>query len=419
MSLKLKTLWVAKYKTWFFAFAILSAIIGEALVLFATPLLVLEYTGKASLAGLAFAIEWLPAVLIYPFAGVLADRIGGRRLFIISSWSRVVFLALCIAGIYFIDSWLVAILMVNSALMSLFSAPNRMAVEKMVPLLAEGKSLPIIQSVVQNSELIAWTLGPALAATLVLYVDNFFILGLSGFFFFCSAIPIIVLTQLAHKKVKENLGDQNIGKEMLQGFKLLFSSQALMLLAILNCTINLAFAVTLASHAAIITGTFGLEDSAYGILNSVTGFLGIINLLLVPLLLKKINIYSLGIFGLTFIVLGLVATSLVDSYIPYLLGFVVASMGVAMFNVFNRTQRIKAISQQHIGKIMGPFYVLNLVTLPVGGFIVTFFADQHGNQILIGLVTVLLAIIGPLLIMRTQRAFEHVFKTQSKIGEVA
>merc|ERR1712065_128529 len=110
--------------------------------------------------------------------------------------------------------------------------------------------------------------------------------------------------------------------------------QALMLLAILNCTINLAFAVTLASHAAIITGTFGLEDSAYGILNSVTGFLGIINLLLVPLLLKKINIYSLGIFGLTFIVLGLVATSLVDSYIPYLLGFVVASMGVAMFNVF-------------------------------------------------------------------------------------
>ena len=93
-------------------------------------------------------------------------------------------------------------------------------------------------------------------------------------------------------------------------------------------------------------------------------------------------------------------------------------MGVTLFNIFNRTQRIKALSPEHIGKVMGPFYVLNLITLPIGGGIVALFSDQHGNQILILLSSLLLAAIGPVLIIRTQRAFERLFSLNKSNNEL-
>lgn len=401
-----------KFKLWLFIAAVLVGIVAEALIVFATPLLVLEHTGKASAAGLAFAIEWLPAVLMYPFAGVIADRIGGRSLFITSSLLRALVVVACVIGLLASNDWIVAILLINAGLMSLFAAPNRMAVEKIVVRLANEKTLPVIQSAVQNSELVAWTLGPALASFLIVYVDNVFVIGVAGVLFLLSAIPILLLVG------KDQQGDQqNIpkGKEIIaetaQGFRLLKSSPALMQLAVLNCCINLAFAVSLASHAVIITSDFGMEDSAYGLLNTVAGLLGMLNLILVPLLIRKLGIFHLGVIGLTLISVGLVTTSLVASYTEYLVGFVVASVGLALFNIFNRTQRVKALPPEHIGKVLGPFYVMNLITLPLGGLIVALFADQYGNQILILAVTLLLIIVGPFLITRAQRSFEYIFST--------
>lgn len=416
----MKTNLFGQSSIWLFVSSIMLGVIAEALILFATPLIILDITGKASSAGLAFAVEWLPAVLIYPFAGVFADRFGGKRVFIYSSYIRAIILSITIGLVYWLPSMTVIILLINAALMSFLMAPNRMAVEKLVPQIASKDNLAVVQSAVQNSELIGWTLGPALAAYCTLFFDTPVILIISISAFVLSLLPIFFLKNLQETQGVDAADSQikeGFIKEMKQGFSLLKNSKPISLLAILNCSINLAFAVSLASHPAIIKSDFGLDDGAYGVLNTISGLLGLLNLLLIPLVLKKLSIYRLGCIGLAMIISGLLITSGVMSFVPYVIGFVIASIGVTLFNVFNRTQRIKALPQEHIGKVMGPFYLVNLITMPIGGILVALFADEHGNQSIIFFTTLLLLIIGPLLIIYAQRAFEVVFKKMSLLTE--
>ncbi|MFC7467195.1 hypothetical protein ACFQVA_05620 [Actinomadura keratinilytica] len=64
-----------------FGCGVLLGIVAEQMMLFAVPLLIFQDTKEVSALGFAYAIEWLPALLAYPFAGLLADRDGGARLF--------------------------------------------------------------------------------------------------------------------------------------------------------------------------------------------------------------------------------------------------------------------------------------------------------------------------------------------------
>lgn len=398
-----------------FVAAIIVGVVSESMIIFATPLMVLDITGTPSSAGLAFAVEWLPAVLIYPFAGVIVDRLGGRNIFIAASVARSTVIVISLLLYFLFPQYAVAILMFNAGFMSLLMAPNRMSVEKIVPQIAQGRQLASVQSAVQNSELIALTAGPALAAFLVVYTDKAWILLVAGVLFVLSALPIFLLhlNDDTKEKSADDSSANSIRKDMVDGVKLLMDSKPLVRLALLNCFINLLFAVSLASHAAVIKTQFELTDSAYGILNSVSGGLGLLNLILIPFILKKLDVYHLGIIGLGMILMGMFATSLAPSYWPYLMGFVFASVGVTFFNVFNRTQRIKAINKNHIGKVMGPFYVVNLMTMPIGGVFVAVFANSYGNQSIILFTTLALLVIGPPLLVASQRSF---LKTFEKLG---
>ncbi|GAB4182648.1 MAG: hypothetical protein Tsb002_04220 [Wenzhouxiangellaceae bacterium] len=388
---------------------IITGVIAEALILFATPLLVLDYTGMPSAAGLAFAVEWLPAVLIFPFAGVITDRLGGRHIFLYSSLLRALVVLLILWLIQLLPDYAVALLMVNAAFMSIFMAPNRMAVEKIVPQICHPQHLAIAQSAVQNSELIARTAGPALAAYLALISDKETILLIAAMVFFTSMLPITYLKMTRPGSTTEiatgNHWFRGSVIEMWRGCLMLWQSASLMRLAALNFIINIVFAVSMASHAAIIKYRYQLDDSAYGILNSAAAGIAILNLLLVPLLLRRLTIYHLAISGLLLIIAGMLFSAVSASFNLYLSSYVIATVGVTIFNVYNRTQRIRVLPADDIGKVLGPFYVLNLAALPLGGGLVALLVDYYDNQILIFGAGAILFIAGPALLLVTQKAF--------------
>jgi hypothetical protein len=97
-------------------------------ILFAVPLLIFQDTRKISTLGLAYAIEWLPCVLAYPLAGLLADRYRGAGLFLRATGARSLVLAVVVAVCLAEPRATVPVLMVNSALLSMLSAPVRTAV---------------------------------------------------------------------------------------------------------------------------------------------------------------------------------------------------------------------------------------------------------------------------------------------------
>ncbi|NWB99000.1 MFS transporter [Pseudomonas gingeri] len=395
-----------------FGAGLLFALLAEQTVLFAVPLMIFQMTGNVSYSGLAFALEWLPALLAYPFAGLLADRFGGRLLFRHANTARALSLAMTVSICWYIPTLTVWALIGNGVVLSLLMAPVRMAVEKSVPLIAGPNRLANCQSLVQNMELLAMALGPALAALLAMYTDKRIVLALAALAF---AIAGMCWKGLPTQRSAN--APKSILKDLSLGWSLLLNNPPVLSLALLNFTINLAFACVLSANAFVISGVFNAGDSAFGLMNAGAGALGLLNFILVPRLLARMSIYRLGALGFALLCLGLVCMGAASGVVLYAASFLLAMAGCALFNVFNRTQRIKAISADHLGKVMGPFYLVNLLSYPLGGLLTASVGHEYGIQPLILGLALLLTVPGALLFALTTRRFRAVLDFPSPAME--
>ncbi|MET9390973.1 MFS transporter [Streptomyces sp. NPDC006624] len=386
-----------------FACGVLLGVVAEQMVMFAVPLLIFQDTKDVSALGLAYAIEWLPALLAYPFAGLLADRDGGARLFSIVTAGRAVVLGGALIGCLAAPSLLTPILMTAAPLLSLLMAPVRMSVEKVVPQLAKGTEVAKIQGLVQSMEVSAMAVGPALAMLGVAFIDKVWLLGAAAAVFAIAAVCWLPLPR--GLRTPSSGGAAEIVAELRLGWSLLVRSRPLVLLASLNFSINLVFAVVLAANAALVTGVFGAPESSFALLNICIGVLGIVNLLVIPFLLRYVDVRTLGIFGLALLCSCLLLIGFASSMVLYAPAFVAAMVGVTYFNVFNRTQRIKVLPQEHLGKVMGPFYLLNMLAMPIAGILVAGSGSNLGPQQLVLILAVALTAFGALMLPLTIRAF--------------
>lgn len=389
---------------WGFAGGILFGMVAEQTVLFAVPLMIYQSTRDIRFSGYAFALEWLPALLAYPFAGLLADALGGRQLFMRANAARAACLALAVTLCLAAPSMMVWVLMASGVVMSVLMAPIRMAVEKTVPLMAtQGGDLPHWQSLVQNMELLSMVLGPALAALLAQYIGKLPLLGVAALALLLAAwcwrgVPS---APRAPKPVHGVLA------ELRLGWSLLLANRPVRLLALLNFSINLAFAVALSANAFVITGTFGASDGVFGLVNAGAGGLALLNLLLIPRLLRSMTVYQLGSLGFALLCAGLLVMGLSAGVASYAVAFLVAMAGVALFNVFNRTQRVRAIEPAHLGKVMGPFYLLNLLSYPLGGVLTASLGHASDVRELILFLALALALPGSMLLWLVFRRFRE------------
>ncbi|MEU2431338.1 MFS transporter [Streptomyces sp. NPDC007861] len=386
-----------------FAAGVLLGLVAEQVVLYSVPLLIFQDTNQVSTLGLAFALEWLPGLLAYPFAGLIADRDGGARLFSLVTGARACVLVGVVAVCLTAPGWTTAALMTSGALLSMLVAPVRMSVEKMVPQVAKGEHLAPTQAIVQNMELLAMALGPGLAMLAALALGKVWLLALAATVFTLGALCWLPLPRGGRTTgagtVRGNLS------ELKLGWTLLLGNRPVLLLAVLNFAINLVIATVLSANAALVTGVFDAPDSAYAMLNICVGVIGLINLLVIPLLLKRFDVYLLGTIGFVFLCVALLLVGLAPSFTIYAAAFVATLTGDATYNVFNRTQRVKAIPKDHLGKVMGPFYLLNMLSYPIAGILTASFGGTFGTQPLVIGLTIALIAFGTFFLPLTMRSF--------------
>jgi hypothetical protein len=271
-----------------------------------------------------------------------------------------------------------------------------------VPLIAGPERLAHCQSLVQNMELLAMALGPALAAGLAMYTDKRWLLGLAAVALFAAAL---FWRGLPTARTAAS-GPSSVFNDLALGWRLLLGNPPVLTLAGLNFTINLAFAAVLSANAFVISGVFSAADGVFGLMNAGAGALGLLNFILVPRLLARMSIYRLGALGFALLCLGLICMGVANGVLLYALSFLLAMAGCALFNVFNRTQRIKAIDRAHLGKVMGPFYLVNLLSYPLGGLLTASVGHVYGAQVLILVLALVLTIPGTLLFILTTRRFQ-------------
>jgi MFS family permease len=397
-----------------FGSGLLLGLIAEQLVLFAVPLLIFQRTGEVSTLGLAYAVEWLPALLAYPLAGLVADRDGGRRLFCVASLVRAGALVTAATMCLLLPGLTTPILIAGGVILSLMMAPVRMSVEKMVLLIAGRASLAHTQSVVQNMELLAMALGPTVAVVAVVAVGKLWLLFGAAAAFVLAAVCWLPLPRglraTEPATVRGTIGELRLGMALLLG------NPPIRLLAVLNFSINLVLATVLAANAALVTGVFAAPESSFGLLNACVGVTGFLNLLAIPMLLRRVDVRALGVFGFAVLCTALLALGLAPTFAVYGVSFVAALAGVAYFNVYNRTQRVQVIPKQHLGKVMGPFYLINLLSLPIGGLLIAVLGSTVAPQTLVTILAVLLTAVGGVLLRFTMASFSRKLRDLDHMG---
>src|SRR5574344_1358056 len=73
------------------------SLFGNAIIRFALPLYLLQVTGSAALFGTISAIALVPAVLMCPIGGILADRVNKRNIMVVLDFITAGLAAFCFA----------------------------------------------------------------------------------------------------------------------------------------------------------------------------------------------------------------------------------------------------------------------------------------------------------------------------------
>jgi len=180
----------------------------------ALPLFILDTGGTAATVGLLSFIAFLPAMIIYPFAGVIGDRCNRKSIMIFTKFgSGLVILALTILAYlgYLSLSILMAGLVVISILNGLFDP----ATKGILPQLVESNSLSQANAVVSSIRTLSSLAGPVIGATLYVSFGITILLTINGICFFVSGFSDILI-QYKHKKIESQT---TFFDELTDGFK--------------------------------------------------------------------------------------------------------------------------------------------------------------------------------------------------------
>ena len=167
------------------------SMIGNALVMVALPWFVLESTGSAGRTGLVGMMTALPALASGILGGVLVDRLGGRRMSVISDIISAIAVLLIpllyqTIGLQF---WALLLLVFVGAALDI---PGVTARRTLLPELARGANMrdEAMNSAYETLMGASFVIGPALAGLLIALIGTVNLLWLTAAGFLVSALLI-------------------------------------------------------------------------------------------------------------------------------------------------------------------------------------------------------------------------------------
>lgn len=364
--------------------------LGDQLLQFAVPLIVYKATGSVAMAGLAFLVEWLPRLMSLPLAGLLADRFGGRRLYMVADCLRAAACLLTVVALAYRPGQTFALTAVLMGLCAFLYAQAFIALESTVPQLVPEKDLAKAQSLLQMINDGSGVLGPALGGALLIWIEPVELLWVSGAAFAVSAGGLVVLSGLGMRLPGRTATPlRGVLRDLRAGVQALAGKPVLLSLVGLAMVVNLMVGFALATGAALTIGYFHEGNAAFAALQTSVGALSVAAFVLMPWLLGRVSVYRIGAGSFVVIILGGTLIGLAPSYPTYVLGYGLCIGLCGLFNVFIRVERLHWIAAEERGRAISLIVLLNQCTLPLAGLLVALTAEWLPVHALFLTVTVL------------------------------
>jgi MFS family permease len=278
--------------------------IGDGIVIAAGPLLIASQTRDPFIVSLAFFCEFLPALVLGSFAGVIVDRLDRRRIVVFVNLARAGVLAVLAVTI---ATETVSVATVLLALLLLATAETfaDLAASSLLPQLVRRESLGLANARLQSAHLLMNQLiGPPIGAFL-------FVVGMAIPFAadaLCYAIGAVLVARIAatmpareaiavHASAEDTSGEEtsagaatsegassekaaagvaSVWHDLVEGFRWLTAHPPMRTLALTVVAFNVTYGAAISVLVLYAGDRLGMDSVGFGLLTTASAIGGIV-----------------------------------------------------------------------------------------------------------------------------------------------
>ena len=361
--------------------------------------LVLELTHSGTALGIVTGLQFLPALLISPYAGLIADRFAKRRVLTMTQLAMgtvaLVLGTLTVTGV--VETWQVYVLAFVFGLGTAFDAPTRQSfVVEMV-----GKD-ELSNAVGLNSASFnaARLIGPALAGLLIHWIGTGPVIILNGISY--AAVILSLYLMRPDELHSPKLAGREKGM-IRDGMRYLWRRPDLMMVltaVFFAGTFGLNFQMTAALMA---TQAFHKGAGEYGILGSILAIGSLAGALLAARRVRTRARLVIGAglaFGVMVLISGLMPTYLSYALVLPLVGFT----ALTMLTSANATMQL-GIEPTMRGRVMALYMTVLMGGTPIGSPFIGWVGQTFGARwsLIVGGALTVLGTLGSVLYFSRRR----------------
>lgn len=275
----------------------LVSLFGARIMNFAIGLYVLRITGSGMSFALTMIVSTIPAIILSPFAGVLADRVNRKMVVVVTD-------ALCgvlLTIVYLISTRIglsLNLVLITVFFLSILNTFFNITMEASIPNIVDEKRLTKINSYSSSITSLASIVGPALGG----FIYGFFpiekFLLIAGISFIASAISEIFINFNFNNIPATDRTREKVLTEIKSALNYVKTKKIILSILIFAVFINFAFSSYVVSLPHIINIQLGLSSEQYGLIQSAFAIGSLIFSLIYSLLPERKNRYKYLIYSL-------------------------------------------------------------------------------------------------------------------------
>lgn len=393
MSRTFLSLKIYNYRVWFFTAIVANT--GTWMQRVAQDWLVLtELTDNDAFAvGVTTALQFLPLLLVTPYAGVLADRYDKRKIMYVTQ-SLMGLLALGLGVLVLTDHATVELVYVFAFVLGTVSAfdtpPRQVFVSELVPPSHLANAIGLNSASFNSARL----LGPAVAGLLIAAVGTGWVFVINGFSFGATLIGLMIMrSKDFHSSVPQPRAKGQI-RQAVSYVRHRSDIIVIMVVAGVVSCLGLNFQLTSASMASEV---FGKDAGEYGLLGSIMAIGSLTGALMAARRKEsRVRLVVMSAFGF-----GIAAG--INAMMPTYWTYAISCILVGYFTLTMLTSANMAIQSSVDpairGRIMALYQVVLMGSTPIGAPIVGAISDGIHPRwgIGIGAISALVVSVGALI----------------------
>ena len=353
------------------------SLFGNATIRFALPLYLLNLTGSSALYGTVTACAFIPAILLSPIGGIVADRVNKRNIMVILDFftaAVILAFALLMNGVNFI-----LLLTVTMMLLYGIAGAYQPSVQASIPVLVDQDHFMAANSIINTISSFASLIGPVLGGVLYSAYGLKPVLWVCMVCFILSAVMEIFIKIPFRKQASDGGILKTAGTDFAESIRFIRKEKPVIGKALLViCGINLFLAaMIIVALPYLVTEVLNLEASQanrlYGFAEGILAAGGLAGGIGAGIFADKLAIHKAGGLVIVCTVCVFPISAVLILFSSAIINYIVITVccfGIMVFSTIFTIQMMSFIQtetpQNLIGKVIAVVLTVSMCAQPLG-----------------------------------------------------